>query len=231
MKKKKIVLIMGIILTILMVILIGVMVSKKGGSGIFDKAQSQNEEISLDDNLTITAIESYNGSFVEDGSDEAVEDVLMITIENNGEQTLQYAEAQLVFDDVTAEFAFSTLRPGECMIVLEKNRMEYPRKDEVTEAQIQNVIYFTEELSFCEEQLELSVMDGAFNIKNISGEDLSGNIAIYYKNKQDDVYFGGITYRVVIEGGIEKDGIKQVMTNHFKIDESEVMFVDYTEME
>lgn len=230
MKKKKLIPIMGIILAILIIILIFIVIGKRGQDTSYDNILDQGGEISLDKNIVITSIEPYSGSFMEDGSDEDVENILMITVKNNGVQTLQYAEATLTFGDITAEFAFSTLRPGESMIVLEKNRLEYPDK-ELKAYQIQNVVYFEENLNFCEDKFEISAMDGAFNVKNISGEELSGNIAIYYKNKQDNIYHGGITYRVVIEGGIEKDGIKQVVTEHFKIDTSEVMFVSYTEME
>ena len=117
------------------------------------------------------------------------------------------------------------------MTVLEKNRLEYSGAKEVLSTSIDNVIYFQGELSFREDLFEIYGMDGAFNVKNVSGRDLNGNIAIYYKRKQDDIYQGGITYRVVIEGGIEKDGIKQVITNHYTKDNCRVMFVDYTEME
>ena len=50
------------------------------------------------------------------------------------------------------------------------------------------------------------------------------------ENKKDDIYYGGITYRAIIEGGIEKDGVKQITTKHFTVDGSEVVFVDYTEV-
>lgn len=221
---------MGTVLTILVIILILIVIEKNDQNNTNDNIVEQGGEISLDKNIVITSIEPYSGSFMEDGSDEDVENILMITVKNDGMQTLQYAEATLVFGDITAKFAFSTLKPGESMVVLEKNRLEYPDK-ELTEHQIQNVVYFEENLNLCEDKFEISAMDGAFNVKNISGEDLSGNIAIYYKNKQDNIYYGGITYRVVIEGGIEKDGIRQVVTEHFKTDKSEVMFVSYTEME
>ena len=221
---------MGTILVMLIIILIFVVIGKRGHNNTYDNISDQAGEIALDNNIVITSIEPYSGSFMEDGSDEDVENILMITVKNNGMQSLQYAEVILTFGDSTAVFSFSTLRPGESMVVLEKNRLEYPDK-ELTEHQIQNVVYFEENLNFCEDKFEISAMDGAFNVKNISGEDLSGNIAIYYKNKQDNIYYGGITYRVVIEGGIEKDGIRQVVTEHFKTDKSEVMFVSYTEME
>ena len=221
---------MGSILAVLLILLILIVIEKNDQNNTNDNIVEQGGEISLDKNIVITSIEPYSGSFMEDGSDEDVENILMITVKNNGMQSLQYAEVILTFGDSTAVFSFSTLRPGESMVVLEKNRLEYPDK-ELTEHQIQNVVYFEENLNFCEDKFEISAMDGAFNVKNISGEDLSGNIAIYYKNKQDNIYYGGITYRVVIEGGIEKDGIKQVVTEHFKTDKSEVMFVSYTKME
>lgn len=205
--------------------------SKQEPEESLDSTQEQNQEISLGENLVVTSIEAYSGTFWEDGSDEEVNDIFMITVKNNGEKTLQYAEAQLIFEDATAEFAFSTLRPGQSMVVLEKNRLKYSAQKEIKESLLDNVVFFEQPLAFCEDQFKISAMDGVFNVENISGEDLPGNIFIYYKNKQEGIYYGGITYRAVIEGGIEKDNIKQIMTKHFVLDESEVMFVEYREME
>ena len=192
--------------------------------------QEADREIPLGEGLIITSVSSYTGPFLEDGTDEMAKDILAITVRNDGEQTLQYADAELVFGEMTARFSFSTLRPGDSMVVLEKNRFAYPEQDKVSSAKVSNVVFFEEPLTLCEDKISLSFMDQAFNVKNISGEELSGNIAIYYKNKQDGMYYGGITYRVVIEG-IEKDGIRQIMTEHFHLEDSEVMFVSYTEME
>lgn len=192
--------------------------------------EAEQPEILLE-SIEITSIAPYTGPFVEDGSDDAVENILMITVKNNTPQTLQYAEATLLFDDTTAQFAFSTLRPGESMVVLEKNRLKYTDGMEPSSRQFDNVIYFTEEPTLCADKISISALDGAFNVRNISGEDLTGNIAIYYKNKSEQGYLGGITYRTVIQGGMAKDEIKQIVVNHFRVDESQIMFVDYTEME
>ena len=181
--------------------------------------------------IEIISVEAYTGPFVEDGSDEPVENVMMITVKNNSQQTLQYAEAVLTFGSTAAQFAFSTLRPGEVMSVLEKNRLEYQGETVPDSCQFENVIYFAEEPDLCSDKIQISGLDGAFNVRNISGEDLSGNIAIYYKNKQEQGYFGGITYRVVIQGGMAKDEIRQLVVNHFKADQSQIVFADYTEME
>ena len=68
-------------------------------------------------------------------------------------------------------------------------------------------------------------MDGAVNVTNISGEDIEGNIVVYYKNAAKDLYYGGITYRITIEGGLKADEIRQVMTNHASDTGSRIMFV------
>ena len=80
-------------------------------------------------------------------------------------------------------------------------------------------------MSLQEDKLQLQVLDGALNVINISGEDITGDVVIYYKNAAADVYYGGITYRVRIEGGIKADEIKQIMASHFSDSGSKVMFV------
>ena len=60
---------------------------------------------------------------------------------------------------------------------------------------------------------------------NISGQDIIGDVVIYYKNAAEDLYYGGITYRVRIEGGMKADEIKQIMASHFSDTGSKIMFV------
>ena len=76
--------------------------------------------------------------------------------------------------------------------------------------------------------LKLQGLDGALNITNISGEDITGDIVIYYKNSSSDMYYGGITYRVRLEGGLKDGEIRQIMSDHYSTSGSEVLFVTYT---
>ena len=94
--------------------------------------------------------------------------------------------------------------------------------DQVTS---ENVAFFSEEPTLQEEKLKFQIMDGAINVTNISGEDIGGNIVVYYKNAAQNLYYGGITYRITIEGGLKADEIRQVMTNHASDTGSEIMFV------
>lgn len=227
-KIKRISIILGLVLGILLMILLSLLIDDKE---IASKKETMKKELALDNDLTITSVEPYSGKYVEDGSDDEVKDVLMITIRNDGTQSLQYAELNVEYGEEIAEFSLSTLKPGESVLVLEKNKIKYREKSEIISTQLKNVVYFQQPLTLCEDILMISAKDGAFNVENVSGQDLKGQVAIYYKNKMDDSYLGGITYRAVIEEGIEKDGIKQIMTSHYIVDKSEVIFVTYIEKE
>ena len=180
--------------------------------------------IALPDGLRITDVGSYTGMYMEDGSDEIVSGVMMIAVTNEGENAIQYAEIILPVGEKTAQFSLTTLPVGSTVILLEKNRMEYV-PGSYTEATATNVALFSEPLSLCEDQLQFQILDGAINITNISGGDITGDIVIYYKNSAADVYYGGITYRVRLEGGMKAGEVRQIMASHFSDTGSTIMFV------
>ena len=76
-----------------------------------------------------------------------------------------------------------------------------------------------------EDKLSIDIEDGMINMTNISGEDITSTITVYYKNAAADIYYGGITYRVQIQGGLKADEIRQVMAKHASDSGSEIMFV------
>ena len=160
---------------------------------------------------------------MEDGTDEVVSGILMIIVKNTGEKAVQYAEITL--PDSGAFFTLSTLPAGESVVLLEQTRMAYTGNEDVTQAAASNMAVFSEPLSLCEDKLQLQILDGALNVINISGQDIEGDVVIYYKNAASDLYYGGITYRVRIEGGLKADEVKQIMADHFSASGSKVMFV------
>lgn len=183
------------------------------------------EGTSIGNGLAIINIGSYTGAYVEDGTNEIVSGVLMLVVENIGEEAIQYAEITLPTDNGDAKFTLSTLPAGESIVLLEQTRMEYTGEEDASQAASDNVAVFSEPMSLHEEQLKLQILDGAINVTNISGEDIDGDIVIYYKNAASDIYYGGITYRVRIEGGMKTDEIKQIMASHFSDTGSKIMFV------
>lgn len=179
----------------------------------------------LDRYLQIFDVGSYTGVYMEDGSDEVVTGVLMLVVNNYSQTDIQYAEITLPTENGDAKFTLSTLPAGESCVLLELNRMQFSGKEDPTKAVTDNMAIFSDPLSLMEDQLELQILNGAMNVTNISGTDITGDIAIYYKNAAADLYYGGITYRVRLEGGLKADEIRQIMASHFSDTGSKVMFV------
>ena len=171
--------------------------------------------INLGQGLEITKIANYSGMYMEDGSDEIVTGVLMLVVTNKNELPLQYAELTLTCDDVEAEFAVSTLNPGNSAVLLEKNRMQYNEEAIYSSAEIKHAAFFQQPLSLCEDQVKIQSLDGAMNITNITDSDITEDITIYYKNYTSDMFYGGITYRIKLEGGLKAGELRQIMVKHF----------------
>lgn len=178
--------------------------------------------------LVICDMGSYAGLYMEDGSDEIVSGVMMIIVENVSASDLQYAEISLSYEDgTTTAFSVSTLPAGEKAVLLEKNRLSYPGDGvKPTSALVSNVVLFDTPMTLCDSVLEIIGLDGALNVRNVSDEDLDGDIYICYKNAASDLYYGGITYRVKIEGGLSAGELRQVMTGHYTVSGSKIVMVE-----
>ena len=188
--------------------------------------QVENVSIDLGNGLMITDIGKYTGAYMEDGSDEVVSGVLMIMVTNSSGQDIQYAKITLTAPGgQTAEFDLSTLPAGMSAVVLESSRQLFDAAVAYDEAALANLALYSAPLSLHEDVLTIQTVGGAMNITNISGEDITGDIIIYYKNSSADMLYGGITYRVRIEGGLKAGEIRQIMPSHFSEQGSRIMFV------
>lgn len=179
--------------------------------------------IVVQEGLQINDISKYAGVFMEDGTDEVVSDLLMIELENTSEQDLHLAQIILTYPNGTAQFQVTNLPAHRKVILLEQNRMAYVDAMPVS-AEATNVAY-VEKFSMYEDKVQISTMDGVINVRNVSGEDITDDIYVYYKNTYGDLYYGGITYRVRIEGGLKKDEIRQLMASHFDADSCQLLMV------
>lgn len=186
----------------------------------------QNEvqlPITLQEGLVITDIGKYAGIYMEDGSDEVVSNILMIHLENTTGKDLYLAQIKLEYGDQTAAFQVTNLPNGAEVILLEQQRMPYTTQLPQSAA-AENVV-FTTEFSMLADQLEVTALNGVINVKNISGKDIPENIYVYYKNYVGDLYYGGITYRVPIEGGLKAGEVRQVMASRFNQSNSRLLMV------
>lgn len=179
----------------------------------------------LPDGLVITDVGSYTGAYMEDGTDDIVSGVLMIVVTNEGERPLQYAKITMQAGEETAEFSVTTLPVGASAVVLEASRLGYDRSVEYAALAVEQAAWFDGELSLCEDRLQLQQLDGVLNVTNVSGGDLEGDIVIYYKNSSADMFYGGITYRIRLTGGIPAGSTRQIIADHFAPERSTVLWV------
>lgn len=183
------------------------------------------EGLDLGGGIVITDYLPYTGAFMEDRTDDVVSGVLGIRVTNTGEKYIQTMDITLTDGNETAEFSLSTLFPGQSVVVLEKNRMAYSDALLFTDFETGSVAFFDGDPGMAEDKLEIQCLDGVINVTNISDEDVTGDILIYYKNYTSGMYYGGITYRIRIAGGLKSGEIWQGTAAHFNPANSAVVFV------
>lgn len=84
--------------------------------------------------------------------------------------------------------------------------------------------WFQDRMDSMNGTLYFSGNNGTMTVKNKSGQDVVGDLYIYYKYVTDDVLYGGITFRVPIEGGLKAGESKVVLAGHY--DEDNCVIVD-----
>ena len=238
-KKSRLPLILGIVVLVLVAALAAMLLLKPGEEAsdtpaseapVIQEApveiqQTQPIRTSLDNDLEILDVGSYTGAYVEDGSDEILSGILKIKVINNGDTAVEYAKLTMDVNGETAEFALTTLKPGATAVLLEKNRMAYDKNADYGTITCENLALFREPMNLHEDKIKIQILDGAINVTNLTQEDISGRICIYYKNVASGVYYGGITYRVTLDNGLKAGEIRQMMADHFSDTGSEIMFV------
>ena len=172
--------------------------------------------------MTIKNIGQYTGSFVEDGSDKSVSNVLSIVVTNTSGKDLQYGEIKLKAGSKTATFKLTNIPSGKSVLALETSGMKYSSGTNYTYAE---ATYAQTNMSMNSSKVSVSTADSKVTIKNISGKDL-GTVYIYYKNlDKSGAYLGGITYRVKFENVKSGDTLTQ-STKHFSKSNSKIIMVD-----
>ncbi len=183
--------------------------------------------VEIGEGIFLTAIEPYSGPFVEDGSDEQVDNIISIVVKNTGDNAIQLLNITVATENGDAEFSATTILPNTSVVVLEKNRMAYPGADKLGAAKISQIGMFLEEPSFYSDKFEVKGTDGTISITNKGSEDVSGKVVVYYKSVKDGKYFGGITYSATLNGGVPANTTILINANHFRINDSRLMFVKY----
>lgn len=173
--------------------------------------------------LVIESIASYDGIFLEDGSDTSVTGIYSMMLKNNGDKDVEYARIALSCNGTPITFEVSDIPSGATVVAQEINKTAY-----------QNGTYSNCSADLAEsdglEQSEdiVSVKedpDGALTVTNLTDSQIPC-VRIFYKFYMNDenAYVGGITYTaklVNLEAGAEQT----IVPSHYSQGYSKVVMV------
>ncbi len=188
------------------------------------QAPVPQDSIELVNGVFAAELFSYSGPYVEDGSNEACENVCAVRLINRSGTHYQYLRFRLETDSGTYTFAASTLFAGAEMTVLceEKTALADPG---ILSAEILSEAPFPETPSVHTDELRITYTDGYINVKNLTDATLT-NVYVYYKTTGETGYFGGITYRAHFEEIAAGQTVQERAAN-VRRETSAVLFATY----
>lgn len=143
--------------------------------------------------LVIEQMNSYDGIFLEDGSDKEVSNVTAMVLTNTGDTCAEYIEITIDRDGVQLKFIASALESGGRMIVLEATGKQFSNG---TYSNCVASVATLTEFAMSENQVRVEeTAEGSLLVKNLTEKELPC-VRIFYKFYMHDTkaYVGGITY-------------------------------------
>lgn len=154
------------------------------------------ETLVADDRLKVVEVGRYSGKNPEGGSDEDVENVVALRVENVSNQVCQFCTIEYEIGGQHAVFQLSELPVGKSAWVLESTGMTAEAGADCT--------YQTCAAAFRDEgapwltNIEATGGGGELTVTN-TGETDQPLVTVYYKlTYGDGLYLGGIAYRVTV---------------------------------
>lgn len=228
--KHKIRLLPVVLIAVAILAAVIIVISVNGGFSGNDEPFSDGS-ITVDDSakgLTVVSVDSIAGAFVEDGSDDVLNNIFTLTIRNDGLRTLQYAKLILKVGDESYSFEVSTLPAGASVRAMETGRKSVPSESKGAVLSAENIAWFDQEPSLSGDILKITPRGDALIIENISDSTVSGPVYVYYKNYSDGIFIGGITYRAGADTDIAPGQAIAVNAGHYDQSSSRLMFATFT---
>ncbi len=181
----------------------------------------------LNEKFSVACMGTYSGTYVEDGSNEQVTDVLTIVVKNISSDLVEYGLITVDCGGETATFELSALPAGSYALVMEKNRLTYDNTMVLSKPICEQYAEPNNLITDFGNDFNVYPSDGVINIENISGRDIESDVSLFYKNYEYGLFIGGITYRARFSGGIKAGEIAQCMQQHYSLEKSAIMYMSY----
>ena len=163
--------------------------------------------------IVVEQIGSYDGYFIEDGSDREVSNIAAIVIKNNG-GNLRFVGIGISQGTRSLVFSGSMIPAGATVILQEQNGAAYSSSDPYYSATATTEL--TDSFGMSEDLVTVkdNTKDG-LTVTNISGKTLPV-VKIYYKNylPDENAYVGGITYCITLND-VEPETSTDVTASHY----------------
>jgi hypothetical protein len=168
----------------------------------------------------------FSGAFVEDGSDEPVQNVAALLVTNGSEQYLDLAQMIYDIDGRKAVFMVTGLPAGGSAWVLESTRMTASANSQFTHKN--TVTSFRTEAESWIEGIDLSFNGTMLKATNNTAQTFK-SLTVYYKAiHTDGNFFGGITYMTTF-GDLEPGQSAEKLAGHYQPDNTQIVRIGYQE--
>lgn len=174
-------------------------------------------------NLIAQEISSYEGPFLEDGTDREVVNVAALHVHNSGNTEVYKARIALFWSDGFYIFEADHIPAGETVVILESSGSLYRQGNYIQcngWQELGHGVAVSEDVSVTDIAL------GTVVVNNLTDETLR-NVCVYYKTwlSPPNVYVGGITYMVQIPVLLPRQS-KHLYPYHYAVGYSKVVAVD-----
>ncbi|MBE6960652.1 MAG: hypothetical protein E7448_08045 [Ruminococcaceae bacterium] len=140
--------------------------------------------------LIVEELISYDGPYIEDGTNAPVSDVAGVILHNAGDRGISFAVLALEQGNGTTYFTVTWLPPGERVLVLAMQRAAYSAEP-ITDCRVLGIRWD----AFVSAPVSVQICpDGALEIRNLTigyQEEVCLRIKQYWQ--EEGMYFGGIT--------------------------------------
>ena len=176
-----------------------------------------------DSDLMVTNISSYDGIFLEDGSDQEVSGIAAMILQNTGVINVEYTSISIKRDGEELQFEASDIPAGATVVVQEKNKAAYGSG---TFSDCSAVVADLDSFEMSEDQVKVEeTEEGALQVTNLTDSEIPC-IRIFYKFYMEDQqsYVGGITYTAKLTN-VAGGSSQTVTPSHYVAGSSQVLMV------
>lgn len=162
--------------------------------------------------LSVQGIYSYDGVYVEDGSDSAVSGIAVLRVKNTGSTAVEYASIDIEQGKSVLNFVITDLAPGTTVMAEEAAKKPYTG-NEMTGCSAETAelpsLDFAPEIKVAEDE------NGSLTVTNLTSRELPC-VRLFYKLylAEDDVFVGGITYTVKLTN-LKAGASETVVPSHY----------------